>query len=157
MSTKGRIEYLRQELRAERISYGELAELDSLKAHIDPSDLEMLEAAGVPEGKTKEINLPLAYGGEFEPDNMPQSVTLHFTPEVLQHVERLQRTIQSEKDEHNLWMDIHLDIDYELFNEDFYPRFDKLIITSDHLRWTCNEKYSDIEVFSNSFTLDDLS
>lgn len=42
-----RLEYLRQELRAERISYGELAELQSLKDHIDDGDVELLEAAGV--------------------------------------------------------------------------------------------------------------
>ena len=44
-----RLEYLRQELRKERISYGELAELQSLSKHIDASDVELLEAAGVPE------------------------------------------------------------------------------------------------------------
>lgn len=48
---KKRLEYLRQELRAERISYGELAELQSLKDHIDDGDVELLEAAGVPEGE----------------------------------------------------------------------------------------------------------
>lgn len=44
-----RLEYLRQELRAERISTGELLELQSLKEYIDPGDVELLEAAGVPE------------------------------------------------------------------------------------------------------------
>lgn len=44
-----RLEYLRQELRAERISYGELAELQSLKGFIDESDVELLEAVGIPE------------------------------------------------------------------------------------------------------------
>lgn len=48
-NTAERLEYLRGELRAERISYGELAELQSLAEHIDPSDVELLEAAGVPE------------------------------------------------------------------------------------------------------------
>jgi hypothetical protein len=42
-------EYLRQEIRAERISWGELAELQSLASHIDPGDVELLEWAGVPE------------------------------------------------------------------------------------------------------------
>ena len=46
---KNRLEYLRTELREERISMGELAELQSLAKHIDPSDVELLEAAGVPE------------------------------------------------------------------------------------------------------------
>lgn len=44
-----RLEYLRGELRAERISQGELLELQSLAPHIDPGDVELLEAAGVPE------------------------------------------------------------------------------------------------------------
>jgi hypothetical protein len=44
-----RLEALRVELRAERISYGELLELQGLAGHIDPGDVELLEAAGVPE------------------------------------------------------------------------------------------------------------
>lgn len=44
-----RLEYLRGELRAERISYGELTELQDLAPHIDPGDTELAEAAGIPE------------------------------------------------------------------------------------------------------------
>lgn len=44
-----RLEYLRGELRNECISYGELAELHGLASHITPGDVELLEAAGVPE------------------------------------------------------------------------------------------------------------
>jgi hypothetical protein len=44
-----RLEYLRGELRAERISSGELIELQSLAEHIASGDTELLEAAGVPE------------------------------------------------------------------------------------------------------------
>ena len=47
---KKRLEELREELRQERISYGELFELQSLVEHIDSGDVELLEAAGVPEG-----------------------------------------------------------------------------------------------------------
>lgn len=46
---KTRLEYLRTELRQERISYGELAELQSLAEYIHQGDVELLEAAGVPE------------------------------------------------------------------------------------------------------------
>lgn len=49
MTVTERLEYLRGELRAERISYGELAELQSLTGSIAPGDVELLEAAGVPE------------------------------------------------------------------------------------------------------------
>ena len=48
---KARLEYLRGELKAERMSYGELAELQSLAKYIEPGDVELLEAAGVPEFK----------------------------------------------------------------------------------------------------------
>jgi len=46
---KKRLEELREVLRHERISYGELIELQSLAKYIDKDDVELLEAAGVPE------------------------------------------------------------------------------------------------------------
>lgn len=46
---KKRLEYLRGELRKESISLEELSELQSLAKHIDSNDVELLEAAGVPE------------------------------------------------------------------------------------------------------------
>lgn len=45
-TVKQRLEYLRGEIRAERISYEELAELMSLVPYIDKGDVELLEAAG---------------------------------------------------------------------------------------------------------------
>lgn len=54
-----RLEYLRKELRAERISYDELFELQSLAKHIDKNDVELLQAAGVEENlepKTRKTN-----------------------------------------------------------------------------------------------------
>jgi len=48
-SIKKRLEELRTELRNECISYGELAELQSLTEYIDKDDVELLQAAGVPE------------------------------------------------------------------------------------------------------------
>jgi len=44
-----RLEYLRGELRDECISYGEIAELQLLADHIQADDVELLQAAGVPE------------------------------------------------------------------------------------------------------------
>jgi hypothetical protein len=44
-----RLEYLRHELRAGAISYDELHELQTLAEYIDPGDVELLEASGVPE------------------------------------------------------------------------------------------------------------
>lgn len=54
-----RLEYLRCELRAERISYGELAELQALAPHINANDAELLEAAGVPEFATSDDVKPI--------------------------------------------------------------------------------------------------
>ena len=46
---KARLEYLRGEIEAERISQDELLELQSLAAHIEPGDVQLLQWAGVPE------------------------------------------------------------------------------------------------------------
>jgi len=47
-----RLAYLRQQIEDECISYSEIAELQSLKDHIDPDDVVLLEWAGVPEDTT---------------------------------------------------------------------------------------------------------
>lgn len=53
MSTpKQRLEYIRGEIEAERISYAEIHELQSLAIHIHPNDVLLLQWAGVPEGMT---------------------------------------------------------------------------------------------------------
>jgi len=54
--THDRLEALRTELRAERMSWSELYELHTLAPFIDPSDTELLEAAGVPEFPQDEEN-----------------------------------------------------------------------------------------------------
>jgi hypothetical protein len=46
---KKRLEYLRQEIRKEKISYGEIVELTNLSKHIDKNDVELLQWAGVKE------------------------------------------------------------------------------------------------------------
>jgi hypothetical protein len=46
---KERLEEIREEIRSERVSIGELIELRSLVEFIDKDDVELLEWAGVPE------------------------------------------------------------------------------------------------------------
>lgn len=46
---KNRLEYLRAQIENECISYGEIAELESLAEHIEPDDVQLLEWANVPE------------------------------------------------------------------------------------------------------------
>ncbi|MHA2218072.1 MAG: hypothetical protein ACXACY_19225 [Candidatus Hodarchaeales archaeon] len=65
---KNRLEYLRKELKEERISYGELTELQSLKDHIEPGDTELLEAAGVPEFTEEEEIVVKRVGGSTKWD-----------------------------------------------------------------------------------------
>lgn len=48
-NAQDRLAYLRGELRGERISYGELAELQDLAEFIPVDDVELREAAGIPE------------------------------------------------------------------------------------------------------------
>ena len=48
---KKRLEEIRKEIRAERISYGEIAELQSLRKYIDKSDIELLQWAGEKESE----------------------------------------------------------------------------------------------------------
>lgn len=44
-----RLEYLRRQINAERISTAELIELQGMVDHIEPGDVQLLEWAGVPE------------------------------------------------------------------------------------------------------------
>jgi hypothetical protein len=46
---KKRLEEIRVEIQNERISYGEIVELQSLIEHIDKNDVELLQWAGVEE------------------------------------------------------------------------------------------------------------
>ena len=43
---KKRLEYLRGEIKAERISYDEIVEIQGLRDYIDPDDVVLLEWAG---------------------------------------------------------------------------------------------------------------
>jgi len=52
---KKRLEYLRGEIKAERISYGEIAELQVLREYIDPGDVELLEWSGAEENKDNKM------------------------------------------------------------------------------------------------------
>jgi hypothetical protein len=51
-----RLDYLRKEIQAERISYGEIAELQSLAEHIDGDDVVLAQAAGIQEQLNKGEN-----------------------------------------------------------------------------------------------------
>jgi hypothetical protein len=46
---QNRLKYLKGEIEAEKISYGEIAELQSLVQHIDDGDTLLLQWAGIEE------------------------------------------------------------------------------------------------------------
>ena len=46
---RARLEQIRASIRAENVSYSEIADLQGLADHIEPGDVELLEWAGVPE------------------------------------------------------------------------------------------------------------
>jgi len=50
---KTRLEYFRKQIENESMSYGEIAELQSLAEHIDKNDTLLLQWAGVKEFKLK--------------------------------------------------------------------------------------------------------
>lgn len=68
-----RLEELRKEIRAERISYSEIAELQSLVKYIEPGDVELLEWAGVCEHCGE-------YGGKHSDDACEPSRALDNYP-----------------------------------------------------------------------------
>lgn len=55
-AARQRLEYLRSQIQAESISYGEIAELESLAEFIAPGDVELLEWAGVEEHAAESVN-----------------------------------------------------------------------------------------------------
>ena len=61
IKVKKRLEAIRKSIQNENVSYGELAELQSLSQYIDPSDVELREAAGMPEFDDDD---EMKYGGK---------------------------------------------------------------------------------------------
>ena len=80
---KKRLEYLRKELKAEKISYSELIELQSLSKYIDKNDVELLQGAGIPENAADLFNTP-----ELLPENV-QAIIASFADETYTECERL--------------------------------------------------------------------
>lgn len=82
---KDRLEYLRGELENECISYEELTELQSLAKYIDPSDVQLLETAGVPEFKEDKTMKSYLLSSEEEviavitdPERILEAITDHY-------------------------------------------------------------------------------
>jgi len=80
-----RLDYLRGELRAERISLGEIAELQDLAPFISREDVELLEAAGVPEfpeppARAAAATNEKSMNASFNPHH-PQKFTTHHRKE----------------------------------------------------------------------------
>lgn len=70
---EARLEYLRGEIEAERISYGEIAELQSLAEHIQDGDVVLLEWAGREEDHSWRGSL--SHMEKTETNNQPRRLT----------------------------------------------------------------------------------
>lgn len=80
MDVRARLEYLRGEIRAERISQGELHELQGLAGHIEPGDTELAEWAGIPEEEfmarsSEDLKVGDKIRGKFGPYSATGTVT----------------------------------------------------------------------------------
>lgn len=65
VAIRERLEYLRGEIEAERISYSEIAELQGLAEHIDPTDVQLRQWAGLPEFEEPAVNVTVDIGVTF--------------------------------------------------------------------------------------------
>lgn len=66
-SINERLQYLREQIEAESISWGEVAELEGLAEHIPAGDVQLLEWAGVPETVTCECSASYRQGAPHTP------------------------------------------------------------------------------------------
>jgi hypothetical protein len=102
-TAKARLEYLRGELRAERISYGELAELQGLAGYIEAGDTELLEPAGVPESAAYDPAELAAWIADREAKPNPAPLALlDMSPEQLaaaiEDMQRVQRNHDADRE-----------------------------------------------------------
>jgi len=101
-SKKERLEEIREELNNESISYGELVELQELTEFIDENDVQLLEAAGVPEFK-EEPTIDLSdLEGEYSIDQMDTVIET-----IEERIEEAKSTMSEEeiemvKEEHGI-------------------------------------------------------
>jgi hypothetical protein len=102
-SKKERLEEIREELDNESISYGELVELQELTEFIDENDVQLLEAAGVPEFK-EEPRIDLSdLEGEYSIDQMETVIET-----IEERIEEAKSTMSEEeiemvKEEHGVF------------------------------------------------------
>lgn len=68
-----RLERLRAAIRAESVSYGELAELQDLADYIEPGDVELAEPAGIPE---TQFHLRMVSSAELDPGDPEERAEL---------------------------------------------------------------------------------
>jgi len=84
-----RLEYLRGEIQKECISYGEIAELQSLAKYIDSSDVELLQWAGVDE-KPKTLKEMTKEELLQEYNSMAQEIEMCFSSRDLLYFEDIE-------------------------------------------------------------------
>ena len=97
-SKKERLEEIREEIQNESVSYGELVELQELTEYIEDGDVELLEAAGVPEFVKEELIDLSDLEGEYTLEEMPEVI------EVIEEAKAVmsEEQIEMVKEEHGI-------------------------------------------------------
>lgn len=89
-----RLEYLRSQIRAESISWGEVHELQGLADYIDSGDTELLEWAGVPEFAPESREVAATVVFKFETSEPEDSYMDALTADLFKLGERYEWTIR---------------------------------------------------------------
>lgn len=97
---KERLEEIRESLQEENVSYGELAELQELTEYIEDDDVELLEAAGVPEFVEEEIIDLSDLEGEYTLEQMED--VIETIEERIEEVIMSKEQIDNIKEEHGI-------------------------------------------------------
>jgi len=102
-SKKERLEEIREELNNESVSYGELAELQELTEFIEEDDVQLLEAAGVPEFESEKTIDLSDLEGEYSIDEMEQVIeTIEERIEEAKTPSMSEEQIEMVKEEHGV-------------------------------------------------------
>ena len=97
---KERLEEIRESIQEEEVSYGELVELQDLTEYIEDGDVELLEAAGVPEFVKDELIDLSDLEGEYNLDEMP--AVIETIEERIEEAIMSKEQIDNIKEEHEI-------------------------------------------------------
>lgn len=144
-SKKERLEEIREELDNESVSYGELAELQELTEFIEEGDVQLLEAAGVPEFEAEKTIDLSDLEGEYTIDKMEQVIeTIEERIEEAKAPGMSEEQIEMVKEEHGIVEKGSPDDGFIVATdenpEDLFDMMDEYDETVDEVPWITDEE-----------------